>query len=359
MRVRASLLSFAGLTLAFAGCQQAPAAKPSEVRPVAVLTVTPSELSEVQSYTGIVRARYEAELGFRVSGKIVNRFVEVGQQVRAGEPIAALDPADFELSVKSTAAELGMAEADERNAEAELARTLRAVGAKAVSNSELDSRKASADSARERVAKTRRDLELARNRLTYCILMSDADGLVMALPVEAGQVVTAGQTVARVARSGSREAVVSIPEHRIELAKSGSATMGLWSNGEARYPIKLRELSPVADPATRTYQARFSISDDVPGVELGKTATVHLATKGSAPVFVVPASALVRQGSQGAIWVIEKETGRLKLTPVTVGRYGQDEVVLTSGLHGGELIVRAGVNRLDAGMIVRPVEDAR
>jgi multidrug efflux system membrane fusion protein len=359
MGVRATLLSFAGLTIAVAGCQRAPAAKPSEVRPVVVLTATPSEVAQVQSYTGIVRARYEAELGFRVTGKIASRFVEVGQRVRAGEPIAALDPADYELAVKSAVAELGMAEAEARNAAAELARSEKAIAAGVASGSDLDSRRGSADSTRERVTKARRDLELARNRLAYCTLTSDTDGLVMALPVEAGQVVTAGQTVARVARSGSREAVVSIPEHRMEIAKAGSATVSLWSNSGVRHPIKLRELSPVADPATRTYQARFAISDDVPGVELGMTATVQLTTGGAEPVFVLPASALVRQGSQGAVWVVEKNTGRLTLTPVTVGRYGQDEVVLTTGLRGGELVVRAGVNKLDVGLTVRPMEGTR
>ncbi len=167
--------------------------------------------------------------------------------------------------------------------------------------------------------------------------------------------VTAGQTVARVARAGHREAVVSIPEHRLDLAKSGTAAVSLWSAGAATYPVKLRELSPVADPTTRTYQARFSIADDVPGVELGMTATVRLTAGSGGPAFVLPASALVRQGSQGSVWVAG-EGGKLTLTPVTVARYGQDEVVISEGLRGGERVVRAGVNRLHAGLVVRPVE---
>ena len=176
-----------------------------------------------------------------------------------------------------------------------------------------------------------------------------------AVPVEAGQVVTVGQTVARVARLGGREAVVSIPEHRLDVAKTGTAAVSLWSAGSSKYPVKLRELSPVADPTTRTYQARFSIADDVPGVELGMTATVHLTAGSGGPAFVLPASALVRQGSQGSVWVVG-EGGKLTLTPVTVARYGQDEVVISEGLRGGERVVRAGVNRLHAGLVVRPVE---
>jgi RND family efflux transporter MFP subunit len=256
--------------------------------------------------------------------------------------------------VKSAEAELGIAEADARNAVAELARVEQAVASGVASSSERDARRAAADATRDRVTKAKRELELARNKLAYCTLAADADGLVVALPVEAGMVVTAGQTVARVARAGSREAVVSIPEHRLEVAKGGTAAVSLWSAGSARYPVKLRELSPVADPTTRTYQARFAIADDVPGVELGMTATVHLAAGSGGPAFLLPASALVRQGSQGSVWVVG-DGGKLTLTAVTVERYGQDEVVVSGGLRCGERVVRAGVNRLHAGLVVRPV----
>ena len=355
MGVRATLLSLLAVLPAAAGCQKAPAAKPADVHPVAVLTATPTRATATHSYTGVVRARYEADLGFRVAGKVATRFVEVGQRVTAGQKIAALDPADYELAVKSAAADLGAAEGDARNAAAELARTERANAAGAASRSDLDARRAADTSARERVTKAKRELELAENRLAYCTLAADADGLVVAVPVEAGQVVAAGQTVARVARAGHRDAVVSMPEHRLDVAKGGTAEVSLWSAGAAKYPVTLRELSPVADPATRTYQARFAIPDDVPGVELGMTATVRLTSGPGGPTFVLPASALVRQGSQGSVWVVG-DGGKLALTPVTVARYGQDEVVISEGLRGGERVVRAGVNRLHAGLVVRQVE---
>jgi multidrug efflux system membrane fusion protein len=322
---------------------------------VAVLTAAPTEVTATRSYTGVVRARYEADLGFRVAGKVTTRFVEVGQQVKAGQKIAALDPADYELAVKSAAAELAAAEGEALSAASELARVERTVAAGAGSHSDLDARRAAETSARERVTKAKRELELANNRLAYCTLTAEADGLVIAVPVEAGQVVTTGQVVARVARLGGREAVVSIPEHRLDVAKSGTAAVSLWSAGSAKYPVKLRELAPAADPTTRTYQARFAIAEEVPGVELGMTATVHLTAGSGGPVFVLPASALVRQGSQGSVWVVG-EGGKLALTSVTVARYGQDEVVVSDGLRGGEKVVRAGVNRMHAGLVVRPVE---
>lgn len=353
---RAALLLLFAVLPAVAGCQKAPAAKPEEAHPVAVLAVAPTEVTATHSFTGVVRARYEADLGFRVPGKVTARFVEVGQQVKAGQKIATLDPADYDLAVKSSSAELGAAEGEARNAAAELARAERASVAGVASTAELDAKRAADTSARERVTKAKRDLELANNRLAYCTLASDSDGLVIAVPVEAGQVVTVGQTVARVAQSGRREAVVSIPEHRLELAKSGTAAVSLWSSGrDLRFPVKLRELSPAADPTTRTYQARFAVVDDAPGVELGMTATVHLSAGSGGPAFVLPASALVRQGSQGSVWVVG-EGGKLALKPVTVARYGQDEVQISGGLRGGEKVVRAGVNRLHAGLVVRSVE---
>jgi RND family efflux transporter MFP subunit len=356
MGVRAVLLSLFAFLPQAVGCQRAPAAKPEEIHPVVVLTATPTEVAATHSFTGVVRARYEADLGFRVPGKVSARFVEVGQRVKAGQTIATLDPADFELSVKSAAAELGIAEAEERSTAAEFGRVEKAIRAGVASTSELDTRRAAADSARDRVTKAKRELELARNRLAYCTLAADADGLVIAVPVEAGQVVAAGQVVVRVARAGHREAVVSIPEHRLELAKRGTAAVSLWSSGpDRRFPVQLRELSPAADPTTRTYQTRFAIADEVPGVELGMTATVHLSTGPGDPAFMLPASALVRQGSEGSVWVIG-EVGKLTLTPVAVARYGQDEVVISGGLRGGEKVVRAGVNRLHAGLVVRPVE---
>lgn len=354
-RVRAALLALLALVPAAAGCQRAPAAKPEEARPVTVLTVAPAEVTATHSFTGVVRARYEADLGFRVPGKVTARFVEVGQRVTAGQKIAALDPADYALAVKSAAAELGAIEAEARSAASELARVERTVAAGAGSRSDLDARRAAAESSRDRVTKAQRELELATNRLAYCTLTADADGLVTGVPVEAGQVVTAGQTVARVARASHREAVVSIPEHRLELAKTGTAEVSLWAAGAARHAVKLRELSPAADPTTRTYQARFALADDVPGVELGMTVTVHLNTGSGGPSFVLPASALVRQESRGAVWVVG-DGGKLALTPVAVARYGQDEVVVTDGLRGGEKVVRAGVNRLHEGLLVRPTE---
>ncbi|HYH66604.1 MAG TPA: efflux RND transporter periplasmic adaptor subunit [Urbifossiella sp.] len=356
MGVRVPLLSLLALVPLAAGCQKAPAAKLDEPHPVAVLVVAPTEAAATHSFTGVVRARYEADIGFRVSGKVTARSVEVGQRVAAGQTIATLDPSDYELAAKSAAAELGVAEADARNAAAELARAETAIAAGAASRSDLDARRAAADASRDRVTKATRDLELAHNRLAYCTLAADADGLVTAVPVEAGQVVSAGQTVARVARAGHREAVVSIPEHRLDLAKTGTAQVSLWSAATAaKYPVKLRELSPVADAATRTYQARFAVAADVPGVELGMTATVHLSAGSGGPTFLLPASALVRQGSQGSVWVVG-DGGKLALTPVTVARYGQDEVAISGGLRGGEKVVRAGVNRLHAGLVVRTVE---
>ena len=320
MGVRATLLSLLVVVPAVAGCQKAPAAKPADPHPVAVLTATPTEATATHSYTGVVRARYEADLGFRVAGKVSARFVEVGQRVTAGQKLATLDPADYELAAKSAAAELGAAEGEARNAAAELARTERAIASGVASTSELDARRAADTSARERVTKAKRELELASNRLAYCTLAADADGLVIALPAEAGQVVADGQMVARVARRGEREAVVSIPENRLD-ARQDRPRRG--------HPL-VRRRGPLPGEAPRTLPGRRPDHPHLPGpvhhpgprpeVALGMTATVHLTAGSGGPAYVLPPSALVRQGSQGSVWVAG-DGGKLTLTPVKVARY--------------------------------------
>jgi len=202
-------------------------------------------------------------------------------------------------------------------------------------------------------------LALARNRLSYCTLTADADGVVTELRGEAGMVVAEGQPVARLARDGGREAVVSLPENRVEVARSALARVTLWSAPGVSLPAVLRELSPAADPVTRTYQARFSLNGASPSVALGMTATVHLTPAGPAPGFVLPLSSLLRQSDRPAVWVVRRGAGRPTLTPVEVREYRQDSVVIAAGVKPGDLVVTAGVQKIDPAMAVRPWEEVR
>jgi len=180
--------------------------------------------------------------------------------------------------------------------------------------------------------------------------------VITALPAEAGQVVAEGQVVARLARDGEREAVVSLPENQAVAARSARATVTLWAAPGESYSAVLRELSPTADPVTRTYQARFTVRNPGPKVVLGMTATVHLAPAGAAPGYILPLSSVLRTGDRPAVWVVDRRTGALTLTPVEVREYRHETVVLSGGVKPGQLVVTAGVQKLDAGLTVRPWE---
>jgi multidrug efflux system membrane fusion protein len=311
------------------------------------------------SYTGVVRARYESDLAFRVGGKVVSRDVELGERVKAGQPLFQLDPEDYELALKAAEADLAAAEAEVEYATAEDARQQQLLPSRATSTGAAEKARADRDMAVARRDRAVKALALAQNRLTYCTLAANADGVVTELPGEAGLVVVEGQPVARLARDGGLEAVVSLPENRVEAARSALARVTLWSAPGVSFPAVLREVSPAADPLTRTYQARFALPGAGPGVELGMTATVYLTPADSTPGFVLPLSSLLRQSDRPAVWVVGREAGRPTLTPVEVREYRQESVVIAAGVKSGDLVVTAGVQKIDSGMVVRPWEEVR
>jgi RND family efflux transporter MFP subunit len=331
------------------------------VRSVRVQEVQGDGAVSESSYTGVIRARYESDLAFRVSGKVVARYVELGERVRAGQPLFQLDPEDYELAMKAAEADLAAAEAEVEYATAHDARLQHVLQLHraATSAAEVEKVRADRDMAVGRQDRAVKSLALARNRLSYCTLAADADGIVTELPGEAGLVVVEGQPVARLARDGGMEAVVSLPENRVEVARSAQARVTLWAVPDMSFPAVLREVSPSADQLTRTYQARFALPGAGPGVELGMTATVYLTPADSTPGFVLPLSSLLRQSNRPAVWVVGREAGRPTLTPVEVREYRQKSVVIAAGVKPGDLVVTAGVQKIDPGLVVRPWEEVR
>lgn len=345
--VAAAALGTAGGTPAVA-----PAAEPEAARPVRVHRVAGAAAGG-RTYTGVVKPRHETDLGFRVGGKVVARAVDVGDRVAAGQVIARLDPTDFDLAVQVAAADLAAARADAGNAAKEEARHRTMAASGAVSRSELDrvvDGRAAADARADRAA---RALALARNRRGYCELTADAAGLVTALPVEVGQVVAEGTPVARVARAGELEAVVNLPENRAEEARA-AARVVVWGGAASGYGVKLRELSPTADALTRTYQARFTVRDPGPDVTIGRTVTIHLDPAPARPAVTVPLAAVRQQDGRPAVWRVDGD--RLVSVPVVVAGYRDDEAVIADGVRAGDVVVAAGVQKLDAGLRVRPWE---
>lgn len=348
------LLALAALLL-LAGCEAntAPAAKTE--RPVGVQRITFENEDSARDFVGVVRARYENDLGFRVAGKIVTRIVNVGDRVHAGDVVARLDAQDLKLQVESAEAELAAATSNLAQAAADLERytTLRGRGYASVAD--FERKKAANDEAEGRLERAQRSLDLARNQYGYADLKADADGVITATLAEPGQVVAVGQAVARLAHHGEKEALVALPETWLAEARKSRATVRLWSDRERAFDARLRELSPQADPATRTYAARFTITQADDAVAFGMTATVTLTRAADAKGAKVPLSAILNRGAGPSVYVVDP-TGALAVRPVTVASFGEDAAIITSGVDEGDKVVTLGVHKLEAGLKVRTVE---
>jgi RND family efflux transporter MFP subunit len=218
----------------------------------------------------------------------------------------------------------------------------------------MDQARATADEARARLNRAQRSVELTNNSLSYATLAADSRGVVTATLIDPGQVVAAGQTAIRVARFAEKEAVVAIPETLVGRAKEGTASVSLWSDPDKKYVAKLREIAPNADPATRTYLAKFSLPGAGDDVSLGMTATLTLADPATTRVARLPLSALFSEGGDPSFYVVD-DKGDVSLKPVAVKSYESNDVVITGGVDEGAKVVALGVQKLDPAQKVRVV----
>src|SRR5437764_7828717 len=278
--------------IALTGCNEIVAEKAAPGRPVLVATVHYEAETPERSFVGTIKRRIKTDIGVRVPGKVAKRLVGVGESVDVGQPLATLDEVDLKLQAEQADAELHAATGVLAQAAAAetRAKDLRVKGW--TTDAQLDQAKAAADEARARLNRAERSVDLTKNSLSYATLVADSRGVVTATLVEPGQVVAAGQTAIRVARFGEKEAVVAIPETLLGRAKEGSASVTLWSEPNKKYAAKLREIAPTADPATRTYLAKFSLPGADDRVSLGMTATLTLADSATQRVARRPLSAL-------------------------------------------------------------------
>ncbi len=346
------------VALALAGCgEDSVKAKKAEApgRPVLVQSVHFAPLIASRTFVATIKPRVEADLGFRVNGKVLKRAVDVGATVKTGDLLAILDETDLRLQFEQSQAEVRAATVALTNAETEYQRRQSLNKQGYLSAANLDLQRTLTDEARGRLTKGERALQLSQNALGYSKLVSDADGVVTAALVEPGQVVAAGQTVMRVARTAEREALAAIPETLVDRIRAGTATLALWSSPDKTTRAILRELSPAADASTRTYAARFSLPDAGAEMAWGMTATLTVADAGTATAARLPLSALFNQGQGPALWVVDKATGALTLKAVEVTKYDGASVFIRSGVSEGDDIVTLGVQKLDAGQKVRVV----
>lgn len=342
-----------------AGCkEQTRADAPPPERPVKVATVAYASTAETRDFVGVIRARTESALGFRVAGKLVERPVDVGDRVTAGQVVARLDRTDLALQVRSAEAELDAARSSYAQAKSDEARyaSLRSRGFAPVA--EYERKKTALDAAASRVEQARQSLDLARNQLAYGDLVADADGVVVSVGAEPGQVVATGQTVVTVARDGPREAEVALPESWLAEARRANAAVRLWADRGDAWPATLRELAPQADPVTRTYAARFTIEAsgaDLP--TLGMTATVTLALPGTGDVARLPLAAVMNDGSGPSVFVVDPETSTLHRRKVELRSFTEEVALVEGGLKPGEQVVTLGIHQLRDGVAVRTLKD--
>ncbi|MFO1397187.1 MAG: efflux RND transporter periplasmic adaptor subunit [Burkholderiales bacterium] len=346
----------AGLAALLAAC--APKAPPPEVvRPVALAQVSAGPAVDSAVFAGEVKPRHEADLGFRIGGKIVARQVDVGTRVRKGQPLARLDHADVGLQTEAARAQVLATETESKFAQAEYDRYQNLFREKFISASALDAKKSARDASRARYEQAQANLAVAQNQASYATLVAPEDGVVTAVTAEQGQVVAAGQPVLRMARENEREVAISVPENRIgEVKAAQKLVVGLWAAPGRTYEGRVREIAPAVDPATRTFAVRVSIVDPDATVQWGMTANVGLLTATGTPLPVVPLTAMYHKDGQPAVWRFDPASGQVSLAPVTIGQYREDGIVLASGVAHGDWIVAAGVHKLVPGQVVRPYE---
>lgn len=305
------------------------------------------------NYSGEVRPRYETAVSFRVGGKLRERLVEVGQSVKAGQVLARLDPADVELNASSARASQAVAASELAYAKADLERYRDLRAKNFVSQAALDAKETAYRAAAGKLEAATAQAGLARNQTGYATLTADTAGVVSAVQAEAGQVVSAGQPVARIARPGEIEVAIAVPENQVgELRTADDIRIALWAESKRTYAGRIREIAPIADAVTRTYAVRVSLLDPDDSVRLGMTANVLLGRKEAASAVLIPAAALFQQGDKPAVWVVGADQA-LSLRPVQVMAYREDGVLIGGGVKAGERIVAAGVHKVVAGEKVR------
>ena len=320
-------------------------------KPVLVIAAAPAATGSAV-FHGEIRARHELDLAFRVGGRISARLVDAGAEVRPGQPLARLDPTDLQLAANAASAQLASAESDLATASAERSRYADLLSRRFVSQAAYEVRDNTYNAARARLEQARAQAALSGNQAAYGTLSSDFPAVVTAVLAEAGQVVGAGQPVLRIARPEEKEVAVNVPESRIsEFRTSKSYTVRLWAEPELSLRGELRELSPAADPTTRSYAARIRLLDAPAKVHLGMTANVELGDKPAGDL-LLPLAAVIDQGQGPLVKVVVD--GRIASRPVRVAGFDERGLRIAGGLQAGEQVVVAGATRLAEGDEVSP-----
>jgi multidrug efflux system membrane fusion protein len=354
-----TLAVIAGAVAAIGGCAREESS-PEVARPALVFKVGQGTGIEADVYAGEVRSRVEADMAFRIGGKMVARLVDQGAAVKQGQPLARLDPQDVKLAADAARAQLAAAEAEYNFATAELQRFSSLLQKGFISQSAFDGKENAFDAAKARFESATAQAAVNLNQTAYTTLVADQDGVVTNVMAEAGQVVAQGQPVVRIANPAAKEVAISIAEGKIgefrAVANTRQLLVTLSSQPGKPYRATVREIGAAADPATRTYPVRVSILNADDSIRIGMTANVAFIGAAASDEIAVPLSALYQQGDKTGVWLVGAGN-KLSLTPVTVVKYRENAAIVKGSLKTGDVIVAAGVHKLREGQVVKPTTD--
>lgn len=340
------------LSLVLAACSSSTSHDPRIEPRLARTALVESAGAATRTFSGVVAARVQSDLGFRVPGKILERFVDTGQVVKRGQALMRIDPIDLGLQASAQREAVAAAQARARQAIDDEARYRGLVDEGAVSASVYDQIKAAADAARAQWAAAEAQADVARNAASYSLLVADTDGIVLDTLGEPGQVVNAGQTVVKLARAGQREAVVQLPE-TLRPALGSVAKVRLYGTTDGS-TATLRQLSHAADKLTRTFEARYVLEGPAASAPLGVTVSVDIADSKAAPgAMKVPLAAVFDAGKGPGVWVVEGSPATARWRPIEIVSLSDEDAQVKGALKQGERIVSLGAQLFHEGDVVR------
>ena len=324
------------------------------ISPAIVVQPQPSALA-THSYPGEVRARFDPQLAFRIPGKVTKRLVDEGERVKANQPLAELDPQDVRLQLDATRAQVAAAQANLNLVRSERDRYKTLLERQMVSRSQFDNAENLYRAGEAKLQQLKAEQDVASNQASYAVLRAPQDGVIARRQVEVGQVVSAGQTVFTLAADGERDVLISLPEQAFGRFKTGlPVSVELWSQPGQRFSGRIRELSPSADPQSRTFAARIAFTAGTVPAELGQSARVFIAQDG-VNALSVPLSALSAENGATYVWRVG-QGNTLQHVAVRVGAYGESSVPVLEGLSPEDWVVAAGVHVLHDGQEIRPID---
>jgi RND family efflux transporter MFP subunit len=340
-----------------AGCNKTDPPAPL-ARPVRTVVVKQGAEGEIVSLTGQIRAKDEVALAFRLDGRMIERPVQVGDRLAAGQVVARLDPQIQQNALRSAEDNLASMEAVLTQARLTFSRQQELLKDGWTTRANFDEVQQKLLTAQAQVDSFQAQVGIAREQQSYTVLTADAAGAVTAVGAEPGEVVHAGQMIVQLAREGGRDAVFDVPEQLIRNGPQDPVVeITLSDDAQVKATGRVREIAPQADSATRTFLVKVGIADPPAAMRLGATVVGRIRLS-APPGFAVPASALTETDGRPAVWVVDPQSKTVSLRSVEVARYDQAAVVISKGLNTGEFVVTAGVQTLRPGQKIRELGGA-